>query len=742
MGRAARLRKVSADRVRPVAAGDLYRTALEALSAKNEPAALVLLQQTLLLDETHELARYNLATALLAQGARREAIEHYRILAERPQPRTEVLINLAEALRRQGDNGDAEAIADRLIAAETDHSTAYLIRGAARFELGMFEQALVDLHQAIALEGSASAGHKLLGKVLLAMARKSEALDALRSAIIADPNDGEAHRLLADLLDRLGLLADAFIAYRRAIEVDPLDLYGYANLSGLLCKTKLLDVALSVADVGIRLAPDLSQLHYNRGMALEKLDRSAEALASYGEALRRDPQSGQALLSVCRLKDHLCDWHELEALRARARQCSFEAGRPAAPFSVVTASSSLSDILLCNEVWSRSIEAGSGSLTSYTPRCRPAERLRIGYISADFHGHATAQLIAELFEHHDRARFETFGYSIGATDDGAMRQRLVAGLEHFHDMSEIGYDEAAALIRAHGIDILVDLKGYTYQARTEILTRRPAPIQVNFLGYPSTMGAPFIDYIIGDRIVTPFEHAPFYSEALVQLPHCYQPNDRKREMAAAPTRAAENLPDQAFVFSCLNAAYKITPPVFDVWMDLLLEIEGAVLWLYAKNETVRSNLRREASARRVDPARLVLADKRPAAEHLARMALGDLFLDTSPCGAHTTASEALWAGLPMLTILGPTFAARVGASLLNAVGLPELVATSLEDYRSKALALAGAPAELIALRRRLLEARQTAPLFDSASYTHDLENAFARMAAMRDAGEAPRSFSV
>jgi len=576
------------------------------------------------------------------------------------------------------------------------------------------------------------------------MSRKAEALDAFRDAAAADPNDGEVHRMLGDILDQLGCLADGFAAYRRAIELDPADVFAYTNLSGLLCKTKLLDVALSVTSVGLKLAPDLAQLHYNRAMAFEKLDRSSDALASYGEALRCDPKSGQALLSVCRLKSHVCDWRGLEALEEKARRCSFEAGQPAAPFSVVTSSSSPLDILRCNEVWSSTIDAGSAPLARYEPRptTRRSNRLKIAYLSADFHGHATAQLVAEMFEHHDRSRFETYGYSIGATDDGAMRRRLASALEHFHDVADLSYDNAAALIRAHDIDILVDLKGYTYQARPEILARRPAPIQVNFLGYPSTMGASFIDYIIGDPIVTPFEHAPFYTETIVQLPNCYQPNDRKREIAARPKRLDEGLPEEGFVFCCLNAAYKITSRLFDVWADLLGAIDGSVLWLYAKDETTRANLRREALARGLDPARLVFADKKPPVEHLARMPLGDLFLDTSPCGAHTTGSEALWAGLPMLTLLGDTFASRVGASLLSSVGLPELVTASLADYGRTARVLAETPAKLAALRNRLAEQRPVAPLFDSLAYTRDLETAFARMAALRDAGEAPEAFRV
>ena len=324
-----------------------------------------------------------------------------------------------------------------------------------------------------------------------------------------------------------------------------------------------------------------------------------------------------------------------------------------------------------------------------------------------------------------------------------MRQRLARAFDRFLDVSKMPYRQAAELIHADQIDVLVDLTGYTGPTRSMILAHRPAPIQVNYLGYPSTMGADFIDYIIVDRFVVPADQQPFFSEKLVHLPDCYQCNDNKRPIAAhAPLRADFRLPADAFVFCCFNNAYKITPDFFDIWMRLLRAVPGSVLWLLAYNEWAKENLAREAAARGVDPARIVFAPILPVPEHLARLRLADLFLDTLPYNAHTTASDALWAGLPLVTCVGDTFAGRVAGSLLRAVGLPELVTSSLEEYEALALRLARDPTFLAGLRARLANNRLTCPLFDTARFTRNLEEAYCQMHQRWVEGLAPAAFAV
>jgi predicted O-linked N-acetylglucosamine transferase (SPINDLY family) len=367
----------------------------------------------------------------------------------------------------------------------------------------------------------------------------------------------------------------------------------------------------------------------------------------------------------------------------------------------------------------------------------------VAYVSADFHAHATAVLMAGVFEHHDRAKFEPFAISFGRDDGSPLRGRLKQGVERFIDVRGQSDADIARLMRGLEIDIAVDLKGYTSEARPAVFSLRPAPVQVNYLGFPGTMGAPFMDYLVADPIVAPEAHKPFYSEQVVWLPDTYQANDRTRETSDAPLdRASAGLPPSGFVFCCFNNSYKIQPPVFDVWMRLLKGVEDSVLWLLADNATATSNLKREASARGIDAGRLVFAPRCPLPEHLARHRLADLFLDTLPYNAHTTASDALWMGLPLVTCGGTTFAGRVAASVLHAAGFPELVTESLQDYEALALRLARDPEALANLKSRLIAERATMKLFDAARFTRHLEAAYATMHERRERGLPTVGFSV
>lgn len=353
-------------------------------------------------------------------------------------------------------------------------------------------------------------------------------------------------------------------------------------------------------------------------------------------------------------------------------------------------------------------------------------KIRLGYLSCDFHQHATALLMVEMLEAHDRSRFELHAYSYGADDGLGMRQRLHGPFDHFHDITALDDLQAARAIHADGINILIDLKGYTAGTRTALLTYRPAPLQVNFLGYPGTLGGSFCDYLISDRFITPVSAAADYSEALACLPHSYQPHGRGVEVDPAPSRAAMGLPDTGLVLCCFNQAYKFTPAMFDIWCSLLDQAPGSVLWLLG-NDQAEGNLRLEALQRGISPHRLVFAPDLPQGPHLARLQLADLVLDTLPYNAHTTASDALWAGVPVITCAGATFASRVAGSLLHAVGLPELVTHSLGDYAALAQALVQTPTRLQALRVKLAQQRLQAPLFDVAAYTLSLEALYTAM---------------
>jgi predicted O-linked N-acetylglucosamine transferase (SPINDLY family) len=372
------------------------------------------------------------------------------------------------------------------------------------------------------------------------------------------------------------------------------------------------------------------------------------------------------------------------------------------------------------------------------PNRDPAQKIRIGYYSSDFHNHATAHLMAELLASHDRQKFEVWGFSFGPDRRDAMRQRLAQTFDRFIDVHTHSDHEVAQLSRAMGVDIAVDLKGLTGDARTGIFAHRCAPLQVNFLGYPGTMALPCIDYIVADKVLIPPESQKHYSEKVVYLPHSYQVNDSQRKIADQRfTRAELGLPEQGFVFCCFNNNYKIQPQTFDIWMRLLHAVPGSVLWLFEDNPTAAKNLRLEADHRGVDPARLVFAQRMQLPEHLARHRLADVFLDTLPYNAHTTASDALWAGLPVLTLIGQSFAARVAASLLQAMDLPELITHSEAEYESKALALARQPEQLQALKSKIERQRKTSPLFKGQLFAKHLEAAYEAMLERHRAGLAP-----
>jgi len=378
------------------------------------------------------------------------------------------------------------------------------------------------------------------------------------------------------------------------------------------------------------------------------------------------------------------------------------------------------------------------------PAAQGKDRITIGYLSADFQEHATAHLTAELFQLHDRSRFRVIGYSYGRDDGGAARRQLRESFDEFVDLIDCPHAESAARIRADGVDILVDLKGYTTDARPEILVLRPAPIQVSYLGYPGTMGSHAMDYVLVDRQVVPADEQECFTERLVHLPDCYQVNDRRRPIAPRiPARAECGLPEEGFVFCCFNSAYKITAPMFGIWMRLLAAVPGSVLWLLDPGATAAANLRREAELRLAGgAARVVFAPSLPNPEHLARLAVADLFLDTLPYNAHTLTSDALWGGCPVITCAGRAFPGRVAASLLRAIGLPELVTQTLPDYEALALRLALNPPGLRAIREKLRANRLTTPLFDSRRFTRHVESAFETMWRMQLAGEPPRPFAV
>jgi len=628
---------------------------------------------------------------------------------------------------------------------------------------------ILDLHRA-----DFHARH-MIAVVSLQQDRAADALVLIEPLVIEAPanSDLRMHRGLA--LQDLGRRDEALADFDLALALNPANVLLLLFRGNVLAEKGLLAQALESYDRLLQAAPRYDEAWFRRGTTLWLMEQADEALASYRQALECNPgrfsaafNSGTALLKLHR-------YDEAFAAFERARELA-----PDNPYAVMGAVGAVlggCDLTRWNSYQALVVDAVRRVEAAVIPldflsfcddgalrrRCselfvadrvpQPAAplwkgeqyghaRIRVAYLSADFRQHATADLIAGLIERHDRARFEISGVSFGRDDGSAMRMRLVQAFDRFEDVRLKSDAEIAQWLMEQEFDIAVDLKGHTEESRPGILAHRPCPVQVNYLGYPGTIGAPWLDYILADARVLPFDHQPFYSEKIVHLPHCYQVNDVMRAIGKTPSRDEAGLPAEGFVFCCFNAAWKITPAMVDVWMRLLASVPGSVLWLLDDNETAKRNLKAAAVSHGLDAARLIFAPRIPSAAHLARHRLADLFLDTLPYNAHTTASDALWAGLPLLTCLGRQFDGRVAASLLGTIGLPELVTEDMQAYEALALALARDPERLSAIRAQLAGNLRTTPLYDTDRFRHSIEAAYGKMMEISRAGRVPESFSV
>ena len=695
-----------------------------------------------------------------------------------PAPAADVL-HRAVGLHREGRLETARASYLHVLDVQPRQVDARNLMGVIEHQRGNLEAALAWFESALAIDDRLPDVHANLGAALRARGRAREALTSLNRALELAPahvvalnnraaaqlDQGRPYAALADVerslaidphqpaalfnrasaLRELGHDGAALVACDRALAVLP-DNPELHNLRGsLLRKAGHAGAALASFDAGLCLHPAHAGLLANRGHALADLGRDAEAADSYQRALELAPDMPWLPGHCLHARLKICDWHGMDELVRRIR-AGIAAGQPVCePFVALLAPLDAAQQRRCAEIHARHRwpKAIARPFAADDAACDLPRRLRIGYFSADFHEHPTARLLAGVIEEHDRARVETFAFSFGPAREDAMRGRLRGAFDHFVDVSGLDDADVVALARAHAIDIAVDLGGSTQASRGGVFARRAAPLQAGWLGYAGTSGAPFMDYLVADPAVVPAAHADGFGEAIARLPHAYQPNDRRRTIApGCPPRAALGLPERGFVFCCFNNLAKITPEVFELWMGLLQQVPGSVLWLLEGQDAATRHLRAAARRRRVDDARLVFAPRRPPAEHLARHRAADLFLDTWPYNAHTTASDALWAALPVLTRLGDTFAGRVAASLLHAAGLPELVASAAEDYTRTALDLAREPGRLAALRRRLAECGAHSPLFDTPRFARDLESLYLQMWERRRHGLPPAPLHV
>jgi protein O-GlcNAc transferase len=608
-------------------------------------------------------------------------------------------------------------------------------RGNALALLNRLDEALDEFGKAVTLEPKFAEAQLNRGSILLKQKRLDEALACFNAVIAANPNYADAHCNRAAALEQLRQYDAALASYDKALAIGPNKAQYHASRANVLHAMKRYDGALAGLSQALALSPNDPEFHFNRGNVFFELKRYDEALADYDKAFHVKPDleylEGARLLA----KMLICDWTDLAAETSHL-VAGVMAGSPVCrPFVFVAVPSSPSQQAECARLFADREHPPRQPLAG-APRQRH-DKIRIAYLSADFRDHAVAYLIAGMLEHHDRGRFATTAIAWGPDDNSEMRARIKQSSE-FIDVTGESDAGIADLMRGKEIDIAVDLMGFTQHSRTAILAMRPAPIQVSHLGYVGTMGTKYIDYLIADRIIVPDDKREFYSEKIVYMPNSFQPNDRQRRIGTnAVTRAEAGLPQDGFVFCCFNNCYKITPAVFDSWMRILRQVNGSVLWLVGEGAMSESNLRREAAARGVGAERLVFAPRVPPPEYLARLRLADLFLDTLPYNAGTTASDALWVGLPVLTRIGETYAARMAASLLNAVDLPELVTATPQDYETLAVMLATQAGKLAAIKQKLADNRLTTSLFDTALFTRHIEAAYAAMVERHHAGLAP-----
>lgn len=618
------------------------------------------------------------------------------------------------------------------------------------YQLGHLKEAAAAYRELIALEPDDPETHYNLGNAYLDMGNVDAAVASYLAAEALAPEHPQVLLQLGNAYSAKGQPTEAIAAFRQALLHDADNAAIYFNLGNAQRELGQPQQAAESYFAALKLAPSDADSHNNLGNVLREMGRLNEAIASYEVALQLNPGLLHAKVHLVHQKQHICDWESMEDdIRQIRNWVTNVPHAQVSPFAFLAMpGTTAAEQKKCAENWSRIRFSNLINNTFNTKKILPSLnlKLKIGYLSSDFRLHPLAFLITELIELHDRSHFEIHAYSYALDDKSAERRRLEKAFDYFTDIRPLSLAAAAQRIHDHGIDILVDLTGFTQTSRSGIAAMRPAPLQVNWLGFPGTMGsvegAPLFDYILSDTYVTPLMQAVDYSEKLALLPGCYQPNDRKRPVGQLPSREDYGLPDDAFVFCCFNQTFKILPQVFDIWMRLLHAKPGSVLWLLECNPWAKANLCREAEIRGISADRLIFAARAPIAEHLARHTLADLFLDTLPYNAHTTASDALWMGLPLLTCSGGTFAGRVAGSLLTAIGLPELITHSLADYEKLAMHLANEPDALSAIKSKLSLNRDRMPLFDTPKLVEYLEQAYATMWEKHVAGQSPQSFSV
>jgi protein O-GlcNAc transferase len=657
-------------------------------------------------------------------------------------PNSQLLLSKAMTLHQNGNIIAAEEIYKDILKNNPDSFDTLHLLGVIAGQKGKDELAIELISKAIAINSKDARFHYNLGFSLQKLKQYELALSSYEQATLLEPNYAIAFSNRASIFKELGKFDAALESYNQALALNPNNAEDYSNRAVVLTSLHRAQEAIVDCEQAILLMPRFHKAHYNLGLALLALKKIDEAVLAFSNALNIYPQYEYLSGLLLHTQMKLCAWQDFQDKAPYLIENIHGGKKVSSAFPIFAFADDLVIQRKSAEIWSDDKHPYNSLLGPITKHPRHS-KIRLGYFSADFHNHATAYLMAELFERHDKDKFELIAFSFGPETNDEMQIRISQAFDHFVNVASLSDLEVAMLSRELGIDIAIDLKGVTQDYRLSIFSYRAAPIQVSYLGYPGTLGADYIDYLIADKTLIPPQSQQHYSEKIIYLPNSYQVNDRHRVIAPTQfTKQELGLPGDAFVFCCFNNNFKITPDIFDSWVRILKAVDSSVLWLLQDNPTAAMNLQKEAASRGLDPARLVFAKRMDLPEHLARHKAADLFLDTTPCNAHTTASDALWAGLPLLTCMGESFASRVAASLLNAIGLPELVTETQADYEALAIDLAKTPDKLKNIQDKLVRNRLTTPLFDTKLFTKHIETAYIQIYERYQADLSPEHIEV
>ncbi len=720
----------------------LFLLGMIALQTGRLPQAEQWFARLVAVDPANAAAHNNLGGVLFQRKRHQQAVDSYdRAIGLKPDY-AGAYNNRGAVLNELGRHQEAADSCAAALRMAPDNAEAHNNFGNALQGLERYAEALESYQRALTIRPDYADAHNNRGNALRTLGRHDEALESFAQALRFKPDHDEAYNSRGVVLSHARRYDEALDSFRLAVKINPRNAEAFNNRGNLLHDLRRYEEALEAYDQALAIHPAYASAHSNRGNVLLELKRSEEALQAFARVVELDPQYRFGKGKLLHAKMLCCDWSGYDSL-CRSVVEDIRAGlKSAEPFGYQGISTSVADLHRCATLYADD-RFPPAEKTLWNPGRAPNPKIRIGYLSGEFRTQATSILMAGLFEVHDKSRFEIFAFDNGWDDGSALRKRLNAAFDGIIDITGLGDVEAARRISDMNIDILVNLNGYFGRGRQGVFSYRPSPVQVNYLGFPGTIGADYIDYLIADATVIPESDSAHYAEKIVWLPDCYQVNDSKRPIAGKIfTRQELGLPEDAFVYCCFNNNYKITPDTFDQWMRILHRVPKGVLWLFEDNPAASRNLRKEAQRHGVDPGRLIFAGRMPPDEHLARHRAADLFLDTLPYNAHTTASDALWAGLPLLTCVGTTFPGRVAASLLNTMGLQQLVTASPEDYVEQAVALAADPVRMSGLRDVLEAGRRSSPLFDTSRFARHIESAYRQMLERQRAGLPADHLSV